>query len=271
MTTTAVQGVTVFDAKVVPLVSRMALVSGYRESLQRLQDVWDQLTLLGQMSGIAADITTTADEFRALTGTLLDSLAQTLLRNTLHRMQAQARMAIDILVRNLFERTADVGFLATDAGVREFLLAPDGSAAAAALQLRFAAYVAKYSVYDDVIVLDPEGRVRVRLDGAVAADRCAHPMVAQALRTGSAFVESFGAIDVLGGRRGLVYSAAIRAPRGGEALGVLCLSFRFDDEMRAIFEHLAPVGPCIVVVLCDAGGEVLASSDCWHVPVGAPL
>ena len=271
MTTTAVQGAAGFDARVAPLVSRMELVSGYRESLQRLQDVWDQLTLLGQMSGIAADITTTADEFRALTGTLLGSLAQTLLRNTLHRMEAQAQVAIDILVRNLFERTADVGFLATDSDVRTFLLGADGAPDAAAMQARFQAYVAKYSVYDDVVVLGTDGRVRARLDTRVAADHCKHPLVAQALRADTPFVESFGAIDVLDGRRGLTYSAAIRAPRSGEALGVLCLSFRFDDEMSDVFKHLAPVGPCSVVVLCDAGGAVLASSDAWHVPLGAQL
>jgi len=271
MTTTAVQGVVGFNARVAPWVSRMELVSGYRESLQRLQDVWDQLTLLGQMSGIAADITTTADEFRALTSTLLDSLAHTLLRNTLHRMEAQAQVAIDILVRNLFERTADVGFLATDSDVRNFLLGADGAPDAAAMRARFQAYVAKYSVYDDVVVLGTDGAVRARLDGSVAATHCGHPLVAQALRAETPFVESFGAIDVLDGRRGLIYSAAIRAPRSGEALGVLCLSFRFDDEMGAVFKHLAPVGPCSVVVLCDAVGTVLASSDTWHVPLGAPL
>ena len=271
MMATAVQGATGFSSGMAPLVSRMAMVSGYRESLQRLQDVWDQLTLLGQMSGIAADITTTADEFRALTGTLLDSLAQTLLRNTLHRMQAQAQVAIDILVRNLFERTADVGFLATDGAVRAFLLAAEGAPDASALRARFEAYVAKYSVYDDVVVLGIDGRVRARLDRHAAATHCTHPLVAQALRPDAPFVESFGAIDLQGGRRGLVYSAAIRAPRSGEALGVLCLSFRFDDEMRAVFENLAPVGPCSVVVLCDAGGSVLASSDAWHLPVGALL
>lgn len=108
-------------ATAVPLARHMEQVGVYRESLQRLQDVWDQLTLLGQMSGIAADITATADEFRALSGTLLDSLAQALWRNTLQRAQAQAQAAVDILVRNLFERTADVGFLG--AGDRPALVA----------------------------------------------------------------------------------------------------------------------------------------------------
>ena len=270
MTTTAVQGDTGFDASVAPWVSRMELVCGYRDALQRLQDVWDQLTLLGQMSGIAADITSTADEFRALTRTLLDSLAHSLLRNTLHRMQAQSQVAIDILVRNLFERTADVGFLATDSAVRAFLMAGDAGDAAA-LRARFQAYVAKYSVYDDVVVLDANGRVRARLDDRITAEHSSHPLLAQAAQSGTPFVESFGAIDLLGGRRALVYSAAIREPRTNQLLGTLCLSFRFDDEMQAIFTHLAPVGPCSVVVLCDADGAVLASSDAWHVPVGAQL
>ena len=249
----------------------MELVCDYRDSLQRLQDVWDQLTLLGQMSGIAADITTTADEFRALSRTLLDSLAHSLLRHTLHRMQAQAQVAIDILVRNLFERTADVGFLATDSAVREFLLASADQADAAALRARFQAYVAKYSVYDDVIVLDADGRIRARLNDGVTVAHSSHPLLAQAAQAGTPFVESFGAIDMLEGRRGLLYSAAIRDPRTRRHLGTLCLSFRFDDEMASIFKHLAPVGPCSVVVLCDADGAVLASSDAWHVPAGAQL
>ena len=263
-----------FNPTATPLVSRMEQVGNYRESLQRLQDVWDQLTLLGQMSGIAADITTTAEEFRALSATLLDSLAHALLKNTLQRMHAQAQVAIDILVRNLFERTADIGFLATDSAVRELLASADDQAdpaRAEALRTRFRAYVAKYSVYDDVLVLDATGRVRARLDDSVAIDRSAHALVAQALQPGTPFVESFGAIDLLGGRRGLLYSAAIRAPQGGKALGVLCLSFRFDDEMAGVFAHLTPVGACSVVAMCDAAGTVLASSDIWQLPIGAPL
>jgi chemotaxis signal transduction protein len=264
-----------FDASVAPLVRRMELVDGYRASLLRLQDVWDQLTLLGQMSGIATDITDTAAEFRALSRTLLNSLAQRVLTSTLHRMQAQAQVAIDILVRNLFERTADVGFLATDSAVRAFLHhtrsgAGDLDARRDRLQARFEAYVAKYSVYAEVIVLAPDGRVCARLDRSVAVDHCRHRLVADSLAADTPFVESFGALDLLGGRRGLVYSAAVRAP-GGEVLGILCLSFRFDDEMQSIFTHLAPVGPCSVVVLRDAAGGVLASSDAWQVPVGARL
>jgi len=36
-------------------------------------------------------------------------------------MEAKAQVAVDIVIRNLFERTADIGFLATDDDIREFI------------------------------------------------------------------------------------------------------------------------------------------------------
>ena len=278
MTQSSIVNGIAFDPRVAPLVARMERVQAHRESLQRLQDVWDQLTLLGQISGIATDITGTADEFRALTGTLLNALARRLLDNTLHHMRAQAQVAIDVLVRNLFERTADVGFLATDQDAGEFLrAAAKGDDATTVrlrgpLQARLEAYVAKYSVYDDVILLSPDGQVRARLDRRLAnVVACRHPLVAESLRTDLPYVETFGEVDLLGGRRGLLYSTAIRSPRNREVLGLLVLSFRFEDEMAAIFAHLPPLGPCGLVVLHDPAGRVLASSDPWQVPVNAVL
>lgn len=272
MSTALVKGLA-FDTSVAPLVSHMAVVNDHREALQRLQDGWDQLTLLGQMSGIAADMSATGGQFHGLTQSLLDSLAQRLLVNAKHELLAKAQMSIDILVRNLFERTADVGFLATDSVLRQFLEADAESAAAMrrVLQARFAAYVAKYSVYDDVIVLSPSGEVLVRLDSGCAAVRCAETFVKEAARPGVPFVESFGSFDVLGGRRGLVYAAAIRAGGVGSLLGVLCLSFRFDDETQRVFSNVAAEGERGAVALIDRHGLVIASSDVWQLPLGARL
>lgn len=272
----AVKGL-MFDASVAPLVPHMDSVNNYREALLRLQDVWDQLTLLGQMSGIASDITATAVEFKSLTNTLLDSLARRLADHTAHAMRAKAQVSIDILVRNLFERTADIGFLATDTEVCDYIVA--GSRMdedqrvhrRAQLEQRFAAYVAKYSVYDDVVVLSTQGEVLARLDGQVAATRCAADLVQQALQPQQAYVERYGELDVLDGRKALVYASAIRADARSAPLGVLLLCFRFDDEMRGIFSHLIGRGDRSVAALLDASGGVLASSDAWQIPVGARL
>ena len=270
MSQVSVKGM-LFDAEVAPLLPRMDSVNGHRETLQRLQDNWDHLTLLGQMSGIAADITATGEAFKSLSGQLLNTLAHRLLDNVVQQLQGKAQVAIDILVRNLFERTADVGFLATDTTVRQALCA--GLAAEdvqASLAARFKAYVAKYSVYDDVMVLGPDGRVLARLDEATQATLCQHAFLADTLGGQRAFVECFDHLDVLDGRRGLVYAAPIRDERA-RVLGALALSFRLDDEMAGIFRHLIQNDPFQLLLLCDARGEVIGSSDGWRIPLGTQL
>ncbi|HET7795005.1 MAG TPA: chemotaxis protein CheW [Rhizobacter sp.] len=258
-----------FSPEVAPLVARMPAVDEYRESLLRLQGVWDTLSMLGQMSGTLPDIAATRSAFQALTETLLDSLGRCLLTNVTQHMRNQGQVAIDILVRNLFERTADIGFLSTDTAVREFMQAdaPD-DAQRHQLEARFADYAAKYSVYDDIVVLATDGRVLARLDGRIDAPRCNEPWLARAL-AGEPYVEHYGPSPTMGGRNALLYAAAIRS--GSATLGVMCLSFRLADEMRSVFQQLLPAGDPAVIALVDAQGEVLASSDRWQLPLGATL
>lgn len=262
--TSVVKGVH-FDAAVAPLVSRMELVNDHRESLQRLADTWDQLALLGQMSDSGTDIASTGARFHELTGVLLDSLARRLLQDRLRTARAKAQTGIDILVRNLYERTADIGFLATDPALRNAI------AQGAEVRQRLRAYASKYSVYDDVILLGMDGTVLARLDERVAATAADDELMQAVLRSGAPFVESFGRFELLDGRRGLLYGAPVRESDAGRVIGALCLSFCLDDEMRAIFAALASRDDASVVLLLDAGRAVIASSDPHQVPVGAIL
>ncbi len=65
-------------------------------------------------------------------GALLDALANDSLKKVTASTGMRGQVAVDILILNLFERTADIGFLATDRDLRLFLLggtgAPDGAA-----------------------------------------------------------------------------------------------------------------------------------------------
>ena len=262
-----------FSAEVAPYLRHMVQVDEHRENLLRLQGVWDSLALLGQMSGSAAELSGTRQAFQALTGNLLDSLARRLLDNARQALRSKAQVTIDILVRNLFERTADIGFLAADAALQELVAADEArrSPIRDATRARLRAYVAKYSVYDDVIVLGRDGQLLVRLnskaeDTVTAGDA---ELLAAALRPGTAYVERYGPSALLDGRTGLLYASAVQS--GGAAAGVLCLSFRFGDEMQGVFRTLLPPGDRSVLALVDTHGEVLASSDRWQLPTGAVL
>ncbi len=251
-----------------PLLPHMPLIDEYREMLQSLQVFWDNLNLLGQMSGTTAEIGQTREAFSKLTSELLNNLAERALAKREQEMRAKSQVVIDILIRNLFERTADIGFLATDATLRDFVSQPDD---AYSLQQRFHEYRAKYSVYQDIVLLDRSGQILARLEPDVNVTTIADAWVQEALRTSSPYVEAYGPTALFpGGPAALIYAYRINAGQG-LPLGVLALCFRFGDEMSQIFRDLQAPGDAGVMALLDAKGTVIASSDNWQVPVGAPL
>lgn len=260
----------------------MPSVEDYRERLANLQGSWDTLSLLSHLSGDATDMGGTREAFESLTGELVKHLAAETHRKVLLGLKARSQIAIDIIARNLFERTADIGFLSTDDDLRQYLRLrhqTDPSDAAQSrtlsqsrdrLRTRFREYVAKYSVYQDVILLSPDGEVLARLDDRTAVTHSRDPLVAEAVATRSAYVETYRRFDLLPDQeRSLVYS--FRVVDAGRTLGVLCLCFRLEDEVAGIFSQLREPTDWSIFTLLDAQGRVIASSDPWQVPLGAAM
>lgn len=251
----------------------MPVVAAYGRRLTALQTVWDSLALLSQMSGDGTDMGRTRQAFASLSAELVNQLAAETHRKTLLELGAKAQVTIDVLVRNLYERTADIGFLCLDDAIADFLDQGAGDPAAhAALHRRLREYADKYTVYQDIVLLDAQGRVVARLAGADegANDHLADPLVAEALSTSHPFVERYGPSALFPGE-GDVLLYAWRLSREGRRLGVLCLRFDFAAEMRGIFGKLAGADDWTVLTLVAPDGRVIASSDPWQVPVGAPL
>lgn len=261
------KGVQVEEA-VLPFLPHMPLIDEYRENLLSLQSVWDVLSLLGQMSGTTAVTGTTREEFSVLTSELLNSLAERTLAKRTQEMTSKAHVVIDILVRNLFERTADIGFLTTDDVIRTFAQKPGNTEN---LSQRFNEYVRKYSVYEDVVLLDKNGRVVARLltgDSDLHVDEA---WVQDAISTSASYVEFYGNTDLFAIRdQTLIYAFRVTS-KGGNVLGVLALCFRFEDEMQRIFRELSGGDDATVLALLNSDGNVIACSDRWQIPLGATL
>ena len=100
------------------LTKYMPAVLGYREKLATLQGAWDSLALMSHLSGDGTNLSDTRRAFETLAADLVTHLEAETHRKALLTAQARAQVAIDILVRNLFERTADIGFLAVDDAIR---------------------------------------------------------------------------------------------------------------------------------------------------------
>ncbi|MFN3580731.1 MAG: cache domain-containing protein [Pseudomonas sp.] len=257
----------------------MPFVEACNETLMELGEWWRKVALIGKITSldIAATILDDMDDarngFQQLQSELIDNLVRENLRKLDQELGGRAQFAIDILIRNLFERTADVGFLATDEDIREFLRHRDAPPQMSErIVERLREYTLKYSVYDEILLLDPQGNVRAHLDPDNRVVRSSDPLIKHTLGGGASYVETFRPTDLLPGRRaGLIYSAPVTDSNqpGARVLGVLCLSFRFDDEMLGIFANL--VRPGELVAILDSNDRVIASSDEQCLPIGKSL
>ncbi|WP_460488230.1 chemotaxis protein CheW [Curvibacter fontanus] len=246
-------------------------VSRCEQSLRELNQMWRMIESSAKMNcpqeaqTILPIMAATRAGFSRLEHELVDSLVGEKVANVLAAIGTKAQYVIDIVVRNLYERTADVGFLATDRELCTFVAGQ--SEDLDAIRSRLLAYRHKYTVYNEIMLLDTQGNVLVQLDPDSPVEGSTDPLIAQTLASDS-FVETFRATDLRPGRtQALIYSRRMHHPETGAVVGLLCLCFDFEAEMAGIFRsHRDPEGRANMLLL-DAGHRVIASADeCWIVP-----
>jgi chemotaxis signal transduction protein len=252
----------------------MALIEETREALLVLSQQWDLLDVLSRVVETGTEVDKTRTDFRMLNSALIGALADETLSKLLVALGAKAQVTIDIIVRNLFERTADIGFLAIDDDLRRFLKGAAGAPSAEQVRARLLEYQRKYSVYENVVVMGSDGRVRAQAGDGALPEICGDRWVGRTLETHDPYVETFAPSDLAPGNApALTYACRIvesDAP-GAPALGVLALLFRFADELDGIFATLLLPDDWIILALLDAEGSVLACSDVVQLPVGSRL
>ncbi|MFM9915936.1 MAG: chemotaxis protein CheW [Rhizobacter sp.] len=261
------------------LVFHMHRVQTAERDLRDLGMLWQMIESSAAIScpddagSVLPTLTSTRERFSDLQQRLIGRMVTEQRASLGEELAAAAQCAVDTLVRNLYERTADVGFLATDDVVREFCQsAADARLANRPSMLqRLREYQAKYTVYDDVILLSPTGAVLARLDEQATLEVSKDALVKDAIAA-SSFVERFGPSDLgASGSPTLLYAHRVGSA-DGRFTGVLVLRFRFEDEMRRIFnggDGLVPQE--IALVLLDTAGRVIATNDQGHVPTDVVL
>jgi hypothetical protein len=190
------------------------------------------------------------------------------------RLADMAQALVQLIVRNLFERTADVRWWASDASLWTALQDPT-SVNADQARSRLAAIGRFYTVYSDLIVVDRAGKYLANADPAAQpqlsrASLSKLDWVQGALRTKTGddyFVGDVHRSEFHGCREALVYSTAVRAGGSpqGEVVGALGVYFDWQEQGRAIVETEAALTPAMqdrtVVMILDAGFRVIASSS----------
>ncbi|WP_291598118.1 chemotaxis protein CheW [Comamonas sp.] len=263
-------------------IPHMRQVGRCESSLRELNLMWRLIESSAKMNcpqeaqALLPMMAATRGGFERLEQDLVQSMVMQAVAGVTAGLSSQAQHLIDTLVRNLYERTADVGFLATDALLCGFMAGLDGDEAA--ITRRLQAYRSKYTVYADILLLDAEGQVRAsaRERRQATGQPCRDALIERALQS-QGFVQGFGATDLLPGQdSGLIYAHRMLHPVSRQVTGVLCLCFDFDGEMQgiwsgrdAVHDGGAPAAQTSIALLLDERGQVLASSDLHWIGVGA--
>ncbi|MFA7350827.1 MAG: chemotaxis protein CheW, partial [Methylotenera sp.] len=197
------------------------------QSLHELNLMWRIIESSAKMNcpveakSILPTMAATRVGFNRLEKELVLSLVQEKVATVLNEIGTKAQYVIDILVRNLYERTADVGFLATDKELCAFVAGISGNEDKIRARLR--AYRSKYTVYDEIILLDVDGNVLVQINQETPIEGSLDPLILDTL-TSDQYVETYRATDLRPNKdKALIYSKRMLHPETGAVIGLLCL------------------------------------------------
>ncbi|WP_417582805.1 hypothetical protein [Nitrincola sp.] len=237
----------------------------------------EKISLIGKINSlevaatILQDMDSTLVQFNHLQNRLIESLINEHARKILLQDTSRCQMAIDVLIRNLFERTADIGFLSTDYDIVQFLKKSivnekDREFIKGFLQ----AYVSIYSVYQDAVLLKPDGTLVFQLSQPSRTGKVSDAMIQRAVRTPNHYVEYFGATQLMGDAQAhLLYANAV--VENGKVVGVIVLCFRFHNKLEGIISRLLSSQDANDFLLLNGAGKVLFAPKTSHQPYPSRL
>lgn len=188
------------------------------------------------------------------------------------RLSDLALNNIDLIDRNLYERTCDVRWWATDPSLTQASEDPDNKELAQHASRRMRVILDAYTVYFDLVLCTPCGKIiangssgEFRSVGVQVAT-CEWFQAALATRSGDEFgFETAHASPLVNGQRILAYSCAVR--EGGKSLGnvmgVLGVLFRWDSLAQTVVQNTAlpeSEKSHTRVMIVDDAGLVLADT-----------
>ncbi|ANN64991.1 methyl-accepting chemotaxis protein [Bordetella bronchialis] len=227
----------------------------------------------GRVREVSERVEALANSLQSELRELADSVTNELRRSRGQRLADLALNAIETIDRNLYERTCDVRWWAADTAVRQALCEPGPDTAGHASE-RLGIILDTYTVYLDIWIVDPSGRVLCNgrpqaYPDAVHRDVSSAVWFRQAMAC--AGPEEYASCDIecvpaLGGAQAAIYAAGVY--EGGEGrrapAGVLAVFFDWRKQAAGVLANvrLAPEpGRAVRCMIVDARGRVIASTD----------
>lgn len=225
-----------------------------------------------EMQMLGAKTSTIANAMASKTSRSIDDLMELIgssIRGT--RLSDLALTNVDLIDRNLYERTCDVRWWATDSSLVDALTDPTPETLAYASK-RMGVILGAYTVYYDLVLCDTNGQIiangRPDLYRSVgqSASHSDWFRQAHASRSGDDYgFQTAHRSPLVDDQAVLVYSCGVRAggESNGEVLGTLGILFNWNDLAQTIVETV-PIAESeranTRAVICDDDGHILADS-----------
>ena len=226
-----------------------------------------------QVKDVSGRISALTDELGKELAAISQRMVTEFERQRGQRLADLALNMIDVIDRNLYERSCDVRWWATDAAVVDCAATPSAESAGYAAQ-RLAVILASYTVYLDIWVLDTAGNILAngrsgtyQVAGSSDAANAGWFRAAMATRSGEEYVTADVAVSgQLAGAEVATYATAIREAGGsdGRVVGVLAVFFDWARQAGTVVRNVRLTDDersrtrCMIV---DANGRVLADSS----------
>jgi hypothetical protein len=219
-----------------------------------------------QLGPIFNQITQSSSFITSKMEELLREMATVELQLNLKTLENFAKQAIDLVDRNLFERSADIRWWSTDEYFWKALSNPSEAEFMKASD-RLKVINGSYTMYRNLVLADSDGVIRAcsnteLMDELSGFDVSDHIWFQEGIRTSRS--SQYAVQDVMisplekDKQRSLIYAGGVRknGKREGEAIGALGVLFDWDTEARTILETCLPK---------DRIGEVISGSVAVYV------
>jgi hypothetical protein len=226
-----------------------------------------------EVQRLAAQAAETAESFQAKVEHRIDTSRQLVGALEGARLIDLAESLVQLIVRNLYERTADVRWWATDASLWQALYDPNPESVRIATE-RLGVIHRYYTVYSDLVLVDARGRAVATANPSYRSKvhsldyfTAAWFQNAIGLTSGDEYIaDEVRNSRSQSGRQVLIYGTAVRH-RGetrGKTLGALGVYFDWEAQGASIVSEIA-LTPAerarTEVMLIDGKDRVIASTD----------
>ncbi|MFO0925372.1 MAG: methyl-accepting chemotaxis protein [Pirellulales bacterium] len=207
-----------------------------------------------EMQSLSQTITEVANTMSEVTNSTVERLLDLLIHNVLgSRLADIARTNIDLVDRNLYERTCDVRWWATDRSITDALEQKSQASLHYASE-RMRVILGAYTVYFDLVLCDEQGNIvangRPDLFSTVGKNcsNCEWFQKAMRSRSGDEFsFEAESSSSLVGNQPALIYSCGVRSTAsdvtskglGDSPIGVLGVVFHWHGLALPILQTLA--------------------------------